>query len=54
MLAFISPADVETVKSMFEHMKSAHPLKAVFACDKCGVYNQSKKFLGNHRKVNRV
>jgi len=41
-------------KSMYEHMKSAHPLKAVFACDKCGVYNQSKKFLGNHRKIHRM
>jgi len=41
-------------KMVYEHMKECHPLKSLFACDKCGVYNQSKKFLNNHRKIHRM
>jgi hypothetical protein len=32
-------------------MVESHPLKAVFACQQCGVYNASKKLLANHKKV---
>jgi hypothetical protein len=33
-------------------MLEKHPLKALFACQQCGVYNGSKKLLANHKKVN--
>jgi hypothetical protein len=35
-------------------MVESHPLKAVFACQQCGVYNASKKLLANHKKVESV
>jgi hypothetical protein len=35
-------------------MLESHPLKALFACNQCGVYNASKKLLSNHKKVYNV
>ena len=38
-------------QEVYKHMQERHPLKALFACNQCGVYNASKKLLCNHKKV---
>ncbi|XP_023346151.1 zinc finger protein 271 isoform X3 [Eurytemora carolleeae] len=41
-------------KLVYEHMKTSHPLKSLFSCEKCGVYNQNKRLLANHKKIHRM
>eukprot|EP00088_Acartia_fossae_P063181 TRINITY_DN7682_c0_g1_i1.p1 TRINITY_DN7682_c0_g1~~TRINITY_DN7682_c0_g1_i1.p1 ORF type:complete len:627 (+),score=133.26 TRINITY_DN7682_c0_g1_i1:66-1883(+) len=38
-------------KAIYEHMKAVHPMKAVFACTTCGLYNRTKKLLTSHNKL---
>jgi len=38
-------------KKIYAHMRDVHPMKSIFACTECGLYNRTKILLRAHNKL---